>query len=126
MITSVPAGVVNERSTWIVGWSAWTESDERKDTRMKHPYVSEDHEGKPWFEWIVAAIVVLAAVLAVLGYTKAATVVIAVTAMVTGLVRLVLRERSPWKVRSVAFDAFIGICLGLGLFVLLALLPVGL
>lgn len=93
---------------------------------MKHPYVSEDHEGKPWFEWIVAAIVVLAAVLAVLGYTKAATVVIAVTAMVTGLVRLVLRERSPWKVRSVAFDAFIGICLGLGLFVLLALLPVGL
>ncbi len=93
---------------------------------MKHPYVSEDHEGKPWFEWIVAAIVVLAAVLAVLGYTKAATVVIAVTSMVTGLVRLVLRERSPWKVRSVAFDAFIGICLGLGLFVLLALLPVGL
>ncbi len=93
---------------------------------MKHPYVSEDHEGKPWFEWIVAAVVVLAAVLAVLGYTKAATVVIAVTAMVTGLVRLVLRERSPWKVRSVAFDAFIGICLGLGLFVLLALLPVGL
>lgn len=93
---------------------------------MKHPYVSEDHEGKPWFEWIVAVIVVLAAVMAVLGYTKAATVVIAVTAIATGLVRLVLRERSPWKVRSVAFDAFIGICLGLGLFVLLALLPVGL
>lgn len=93
---------------------------------MKHPYVSEDHEGKPWFEWIVAVIVVLAAVMAVLGYTKAATVVIAVTAMVTGLVRLVLRERSPWKVRSVAFDAFIGICLGLGLFALLALLPIGL
>lgn len=99
---------------------------ERKGTRMKHPYVSEDHEGKPWFEWIVAVIVVLAAVMAVLGYTKAATVVIAVTAIATGLVRLVLRERSPWKVRSVAFDAFIGICLGLGLFVLLALLPVGL
>ncbi len=102
------------------------EPAERKDTRMKHPYVSEDHEGKPWFEWIVAVIVVLAAIMAVLGYTKAATVVIAVTAMATGLLRLVLRERSPWKVRSVAFDAFIGICLGLGLFVLLALLPVGL
>lgn len=93
---------------------------------MKHPYVSEDHEGKPWFEWMVAVVVVIAAVSAVLGYTKAATVVIAVTAIATGLVRLVLRERSPWKVRSVAFDAFIGICLGLGLFVLLALLPVGL
>ena len=69
--------------------------------------------------------VVVSAVLAVIGYTKAATVVIAVTAIVTGLVRLVLRERSPWKVRSVGFDAFIGIGLGVGLFILLALVPVG-
>jgi hypothetical protein len=30
---------------------------------------------------------------------------------------LVLRERSPWKVRSVAFDSFIGIALGIGLLV---------
>ena len=67
---------------------------------MKHPYVSEDHEGKPWFEWLVAA-------------------------LITGLVRLVLRERSPWKVRSVVFDAFIGIALGIGLLVLLILFPVG-
>ena len=92
---------------------------------MSHPYVSEDHEGKPWFEWIVASMVVVAAVLAIIGYTKAATVVIAVTAIVTGLVRLVLRERSPWTVRSVGFDAFIGIGLGVGLFILLALVPVG-
>lgn len=62
-----------------------------------HPYVSEDHEGKPWFEWAVAAVVALA------------------VAVVTGLLRLILRERSPWKVRSVAFDAFIGIALGIGL-----------
>lgn len=40
---------------------------------MSHPYVSEDHEGKPWFEWIVAAVVIVATVLAVAGYTKAAT-----------------------------------------------------
>lgn len=64
-----------------------------------HPYVSEDHEGKPWFEWAVAAVVALAVAVAV----------------VTGLLRLILRERSPWKVRSVAFDAFIGIALGIGL-----------
>ena len=38
---------------------------------MSHPYVSEDHEGKPWFEWIVAAVVIVATVLAVAGYTKA-------------------------------------------------------
>lgn len=92
---------------------------------MSHPYVSEDHEGKPWFEWIVAAMVVIATVLAVLGPVKAATTVIAVTAIITGLIRLVMRERSPWKVRSVGFDAFIGIGLGVGLFILLALVPVG-
>ena len=92
---------------------------------MSHPYVSEDHEGKPWFEWIVAAMVVIATVLEVLGHVKAATTVIAVTAIITGLIRLVMRERSPWKVRSVGFDAFIGIGLGVGLFILLALVPVG-
>ena len=92
---------------------------------MSHPYVSEDHEGKPWFEWIVAAMVVIATVLAVLGHVEAATTVIAVTAIITGLIRLVMRERSPWKVRSVGFDAFIGIGLGVGLFILLALVPVG-
>ena len=64
-------------------------------------------------------------VLAVLGHVKAATTVIAVTAIITGLIRLVMRERSPWKVRSVGFDAFIGIGLGVGLFILLALVPVG-
>ena len=29
-----------------------------------HPYVSEDHEGKPWFEWAVAAVVALAVAVA--------------------------------------------------------------
>ncbi len=96
-----------------------------KGPGMSHPYVSEDHEGKPWFEWIVAAVVIVATVLAVAGYTKAATAAIAVTAIATGLVRLALRERSPWKVRSVAFDAFIGIGLGVGLFILLTIVPVG-
>ena len=96
-----------------------------KGLGMSHPYVSEDHEGKPWFEWIVAVVVIIATVLAVAGYTKAATAAIAVTAIVTGLVRLVLRERSPWKVRSVAFDAFMGVGLGAGLLILLTIVPVG-
>ena len=82
-----------------------------------HPYVSEDHEGKPWFEWCVAVLVVVSGLLALSGHTMAATAVMSVTAMVSGLVRLVLRERSPWKVRSTAFDSFIGICLGVGLMV---------
>ncbi|RDX31755.1 DUF3017 domain-containing protein, partial [Bifidobacterium breve] len=40
-----------------------------------------------------------------------------VTAIITGLIRLTLREKSPWKVRSVAFDSFIGIALGIGLLI---------
>ena len=82
-----------------------------------HPYVSEDHEGKPWFEWSVLGVVVVATVVAAFGYTMAATVIVAVTAIITGLIRLTLREKSPWKVRSVAFDSFIGIALGIGLLI---------
>ena len=83
----------------------------------KHPKVSEDHEGSPLCEWIVLALVAVTAILAALGYTMAATVIIAAAAIVTALMRLILRERSPWKVRSVAFDTFIGLALGLGLLV---------
>lgn len=82
-----------------------------------HPYVSEDNEGKPAFEWVVALIVVACAVIAAIGHTMAATVVFAVTAIATGVIRLVLKNRSPWKIRSVGFDAFIGIGLGVGLLV---------
>ena len=82
-----------------------------------HPYVSEASEGKPWFEWCVAVVVIVAGVIAALGYTTAATVLISVAAIISGSIRLILRDRSPWKVRSVAFDSFIGICLGIGLLV---------
>lgn len=83
----------------------------------KHPHVSEANEGNPVCEWVVAIIVVIAAIVAFLGYTMAATVMIAVTAIITGIIRVVLRDRSPWKVRSVGFDAFIGIGLGIGLII---------
>ena len=99
-----------------------------------HPYVSEAHEGKPWFEWCVLGVVAVITLLVAFGYTMAATVIlaqifmgdtgslsiggiIAVTAIITGLVRLILQDRSPWKVRSVAFDSFIGIALGIGLLI---------
>ena len=76
-----------------------------------HPYVSEAHEGKPWFEWCVLGVVAVITLLVVFGYTMA------VTASMTGLVRLILQDKSPWKVRSVAFDSFIGIALGIGLLI---------
>ena len=69
-----------------------------------HPYVSEDHEGKPWFEWIVLGAVVVATVVAAFGHTMAVTVIIAVTAIITGLIRLTLREKSPWNVSSDKLD----------------------
>lgn len=83
----------------------------------EHPWVSEEHEGKPACEWAVAVLVVISAIIAFLGYTMAATVIISVTAIATGVIRLIMRDRSPWKVRSVGFDAFIGIALGVGLLV---------
>ncbi|KFI67891.1 hypothetical protein [Bifidobacterium magnum] len=83
-----------------------------------HPHVSENHEGAPWFEWIVAGMVALAAVLAALGKEMAATLCIALTAIVTGIIQLVLRDRSPWKVRSVPFDATVGIGSGAAILLL--------
>ncbi len=62
-----------------------------------HPYVSEVHEGKPAFEWCVLGVVIVALVVAFLGYTMAATVIIAVTAIVTALLRIIMREKSPWN-----------------------------
>lgn len=82
-----------------------------------HPYVSEAHEGKPWFEWCV------------LGRRRRHHTA-GCFRIYDGrhghtcrdghhhrLVRLILQDRSPWKVRSVAFDSFIGIALGIGLLI---------
>ena len=57
-----------------------------------HPYVSEVHEGKPAFEWCVLGVVIVALVVAFLGYTMAATVIIAVTAIVTATAHHHARE----------------------------------
>ena len=80
-------------------YTSMTNSEQQnKDSKTEHPYVSEKSEGKPYAEWIVAAIV-------------------AVTAVTLGVIRLLMRQRSPWKVRSVRFDSFISIALGIGLFI---------
>ena len=36
-----------------------------------HPYVSEAHEGKPWFEWCVLGVVAVITLLVAFGYTMA-------------------------------------------------------
>ena len=86
--------------------------------RMPNSWVrSRTVISKPWFEWCVLGVVAVITLLVAFGYTMAATVILAVTAIITGLVRLILQDRSPWKVRSVAFDSFIGIALGIGLLI---------
>ncbi len=82
-----------------------------------HIYVSEAKEGKPYAQWFVAAIVCVCAILAFIGKIMAATVIISATAIILGLIRLIFTQRSPWKVRSVGFDSFISIALGVGLLV---------
>ncbi|RDX00331.1 hypothetical protein gvb01_02055 [Gardnerella vaginalis] len=82
-----------------------------------HIYVSEVKEGKPYAQWIVAIIVCVCAVLAFIGKIMAATVIISATAIILGIIRLIFSQRSPWKVRSIAFDSFISIALGLGLLI---------
>lgn len=88
-----------------------------KSSETDHPYVSEKSEGKPYAEWIVGIVVAVCVVLAFARYEAAATVIIAVTAIVLGVMRLIMRQRSPWKVRSVGFDSFISIALGIGLLI---------
>lgn len=84
-------------------------------TGHRHPYVSEAHEGKPWFEWCVAAGVLIVAILALFGRVVAATSVLAGISFVCATIRLILRHRSPWKIRSIAFDCIIGYGLAIGL-----------
>lgn len=99
-------------------YTSMTDSEQQTNSsKTEHPYVSEKSEGKPYTEWIVAIIVAISAILAFTGYTMAATVVISATAIMLGFMRLIMRQNSLWKVRSVGFDAFISIALGIGLLV---------
>ncbi|MCI1901692.1 MAG: DUF3017 domain-containing protein [Bifidobacteriaceae bacterium] len=101
---------------------ATTESAPEQKTRPllaeethEHPYVSEVHEGKPWFEWCVAVLVALSAALAAFKLITAAAFLLAGVSLACATVRLVLRQKSPWKVRSVLFDVFVGYAFGIGL-----------
>ena len=82
---------------------------------LKSPKVSDEAEGQPWFLWVMLGIVVVVTLLALLGYILVATIMLSIAAVATGVMRLVLREGSPWKVRSVAFDSTFSIVFGVGL-----------
>ncbi|WP_291526560.1 DUF3017 domain-containing protein [Bifidobacterium sp. UBA744] len=84
----------------------------------QHPFVSEAHEGNPLYEWGLLVVVGIAAIVAVTGHVQIAVAIVALESLVSGCIRMVMKQRSPFKVRSVAFDVFISIALGLGLIVL--------
>lgn len=88
-----------------------------KTSGRGHPFVSEAQEGRPVCEGIIFLIVLVAALVAFYGYTWTATGLVSIAALVCGALRLILKDRSPWKVRSVPFDAFISFGLGIGLLV---------
>lgn len=67
--------------------------------------------------WGILAVIALAVILSALHHTFIAVCCISCTSIVLGIMRLVLRDRSPWIVRSLAFDVFINIGLGIGLVV---------
>lgn len=90
----------------------------REGFHVEHVAVSEAKEGKPWFEWLVLACIGAAFLFAIVHRIGFAVATVAVTSWMTALVRLVCRDRSPWKVRSVTFDCFIGVILGIGLMTL--------
>ncbi len=87
-------------------------------TKHHHPYVSEQDEGKTWYEWALCAIIVACAIIMAFGHVGISTAIISGVPIFSGVLRIVLRGKSPWKVRGVFFDSFISICLGLGLIVL--------
>lgn len=88
-----------------------------KTSGRGHPFVSEAQEGRPICEGVIFLVALIAALVAFCGYTWAATGLVSVAALVCGALRLILKDRSPWKVRSVPFDTFISISLGIGLLV---------
>lgn len=88
-----------------------------KTSGRGHPFVSEAQEGRPICEATIFLVVLVAALVAFCGYTWAATGLVSIAAMVCGALRLILKDRSPWKVRSVPFDAFISFGLGIGLLI---------
>lgn len=83
----------------------------------KHPFVSEAHEGAPAFEWVVALCVIACALTALAGHVIWAIGILAATSIGAALIRLVLREKSPWKIRGIGFDCFFGFSLGIGLLI---------
>lgn len=70
-----------------------------------------------WPSITTVSVIVISVIIAWFGFVDIATYVFAAYAFVMGVVRVIMRDTSPWKVRSAAFDAFISFGLAIGLVV---------
>ncbi len=90
-------------------------SSTKKRVRTTHPFVSETLEGAVWFHWVMAACVLCAAIVAMVGYFLVAVGILACADLVATTWRLVAGVDSPWKVRSPQFDCIVGYALAIAL-----------
>jgi hypothetical protein len=74
-------------------------------------------EGNPWLLVIVGIVVVGVAFIAFFVDVDIAAIVLAALSLILTTLRLVLRSRSPWRIRSVMFDCIIGYAFSIGLIV---------
>ncbi|OTA27647.1 hypothetical protein B9G54_00180 [Alloscardovia macacae] len=68
-----------------------------------------------WPSLTTVAVVIAAALLGWWNHVDIAAYLFSLYSLVLGTCRLVLRDRAPWKVRSVGFDVFISYALAIGL-----------
>lgn len=67
--------------------------------------------------WFIVCCVLASTVLAFMRHTDTAVIIFGSTAIALGFMRLMFREHSLWKVRSIAFDVCIAVAFGIGLIV---------
>lgn len=68
-----------------------------------------------WPSLISVAVVISSAILAWFGFIGFAVLVIVCFSLLIGTCRIIMQQKAPWKIRSVAFDAFISYALAGGL-----------
>ncbi len=75
----------------------------------------ENAEGRPWLLFVVAVMVLAFAFIAFFVSIRIATIGLVALVFVLTTLRLVMRGKSPWKVRSLVFDCVIGYAFSVGL-----------
>ena len=88
-----------------------------KTSGRGHPFVSEAQEGRPICEGVIFLVVLIAALVAFCGYTWAEKGLVSDSALFCLELSLINNYSIHCKVRSVPFDTFISISLGIGLLV---------